>query len=294
MLAIIAGTGELPTTLANELKGRSQPFIICGMQGHLPDLPCDMEFRLETLGTLLGQLSKRGVTQICLAGAIRRPKIDPSAIDAATQPIVPLLSAALSKGDDGALRAVIALFEDRGFEIVGAHEIAPDLLPPSGVLTQAEPIGRHEADARVGEKILAEMGDVDEGQSCIIAGGRVIAREGPDGTDAMLAPFARPSAKAEAEGILFPLDFAGSLVSSAADWLTGEGPPTEGGILFKGPKPNQDRRADLPVIGVETARRAAQSRLAGIVISAGGVMVLDLASVRGVLDQHGLFLWVRE
>ena len=42
-----------------------------------------------------------------------------------------------------------------------------------------------------------------------------------------------------------------------------------GGILFKAPKPGQDRRIDLPVIGTETARRAVAAGLDGLVIGAG-------------------------
>jgi DUF1009 family protein len=64
-------------------------------------------------------------------------------------------------------------------------------------------------------------------------------------------------------------------------------------MLFKGPKPGQDRRADLPVIGPETARGAIRAGLAGIVIEAGGVMVLDQPEVLTLLDDAGLFLWVR-
>jgi DUF1009 family protein len=66
-----------------------------------------------------------------------------------------------------------------------------------------------------------------------------------------------------------------------------------GGILFKAPKPTQDQRADLPLIGLRTVMMAAEAGLDGIVIEAGGVMVLDLPTVRKVLDAQGMFLWVR-
>jgi hypothetical protein len=96
------------------------------------------------------------------------------------------------------------------------------------------------------------------------------------------------------------MDMAADAAGAAADWLTGgpRGPAVapvdgRGGILFKAPKPGQERRADLPVIGVETARRAARTGLSGIVIEAGGVMVLDLPQVLQILDARDLFLWVR-
>ena len=66
-----------------------------------------------------------------------------------------------------------------------------------------------------------------------------------------------------------------------------------GGVLFKAPKPDQDRRVDLPTIGPETARGVVVAGLDGIVIADRGVMVLDQQKVRDTLDRAGLFLWVR-
>ena len=66
-----------------------------------------------------------------------------------------------------------------------------------------------------------------------------------------------------------------------------------GAILFKGPKPDQDRRADFPVIGPQTIKNAAVAGLVGIVIEDRGVMVLDMSAVVAAATDAGLFLWVR-
>ncbi|MDP5348885.1 MAG: LpxI family protein, partial [Paracoccaceae bacterium] len=82
--------------------------------------------------------------------------------------------------------------------------------------------------------------------------------------------------------------------TSALDWLGGrEAADHSGAILNKAPKPGQDRRVDLPTIGPGTAMRAADAGLDGIVIEAGGVLVLDLPSVLRILDDKGMFLWAR-
>ena len=62
--------------------------------------------------------------------------------------------------------------------------------------------------------------------------------------------------------------------------------------MFKAPKPNQNMRVDMPLIGPETALQAADAGLAGIVIPKGGVLVLDLPQVVVTLDANGLYLWV--
>ena len=63
------------------------------------------------------------------------------------------------------------------------------------------------------------------------------------------------------------------------------------GVFGKAPKPIQERRMDLPTIGVSTVRRAAKAGLAGIVGEAGGVLVVDRAAVIAEADELGIFIY---
>jgi DUF1009 family protein len=288
MLALIAGTGDLPPALVARLAARP---LICALDGFRPAVTPDLTFRIEQLGSFLADLKARGITTVCMAGAVTRPPIDPTAIDDATKPLVPRIMEAIAQGDDGALRAIIAIFEEAGLTVQAAHESAPDLLPEAGVLSRKPATIDNRQDAVTAEQTVAQMGRDDVGQACLVRNGRVLAREGQAGTDAMLAQFV-PSD----DPIWAAVDGLGAVLGSAAEWLSGaEGEPVDarGAILFKAPKPDQDRRADLPVIGPQTARAAVAAGLAGIVIEHGGVMVLDLAQVLAVLDDAGLCLWVR-
>jgi DUF1009 family protein len=300
MLALIAGTGGLPGALVARLAGR--PMLICEMAGYPAEVPGDLPrlgFRLEGLGRFLSDLQARGVTEVCMAGALRRPKLQPFRVGLSTWPLIPRAIRAMRKGDDGLLREVVALFEERGFTVVGAADLAPDLLPPEGVLTRAQPDAGQRADAVRAEAVIEAMGRADMGQACVLRGGEVIAREDRSGTDAMLrriGPRPRPAPAPDDDGMFWPFDIAGDLVADAADWLSAEDGvvlPGPGGLLFKAPKPGQERRVDLPVIGLGTVAGAARAGLRGIVIEAGGVMVLDLPAVVAACDAAGLFLWVR-
>lgn len=295
-LAVICGQGRLPRIVAEAQPSRP---LICVLSGFEPDgLTADLTFHLETLGSLLDTLASRGVTQVCLCGAIRRPPIDPTRLDAKTAPLVPRLQTALTSGDDGALRIVMQLFEEAGLAIVAAHELVPDLVPQPGVLTLKTYTPQNAVEARLGERTVAAMGARDAGQTCVVRGDSVLAREDAAGTDAMLTRLARDRASPGGDFLSNPIsaagDMFGGLLGDATDWLTGGTTPSEGGILFKGPKPGQDRRADLPVIGAGTPDAVAAAGLSGIVIEAGGVMVLDRARTVARCDDLDLFLWVRE
>ncbi|MEX0340044.1 MAG: LpxI family protein [Arenibacterium sp.] len=258
MRALIAGQGALPTLLAEALDPKP---VVCSLHGFEPDvLRPDHVFRLETLGTLLTVLKENGVRDVTFAGRIRRPEIDPQLIDAATKPLVPVLQRALTVGDDGALRAVLGIFEDTGFVIRGAHEICPDLTLPTGVPSDAQPSERNEQNAIAGERALMLMSEADVGQACIVHKQQVVTFEGAYGTDWMLESMTRR-------------------------------PDGSGGVLVKAPKQGQDLRVDMPTIGPDTVTRAHAAGLDGIVIKAGQVLVLEREDVLKRCNELNLFLW---
>lgn len=265
-LAIIAGAGALPAALVGAVSER--PFI-AALDGFAPTaLTPDLSFRIERLYPFFNALHEAGVTKVAFAGAVQRPRLDPSLFDVQTAQIVPRLMQSLAQGDDATLREVIALFEEEGFTIVGASDVAPALVPGEGLHAGAL-TPRDEADATRAAAITEALGRVDVGQGCVVAQGICLAAETIAGTDAMLAQVA---ALPEA---LRPTAQAGR------------------GLLYKAPKPLQDRRIDLPALGPATVEAAAEAGLGGIAWEAGGVLTLDLPEMQRLAAEKGLFLWAR-
>ena len=264
MLALFAGTGALPGLLVEALRKKGELPIVCFMAGFEPQVPSELEqicFRLEHLGTLLTELRRRGVKEVCLAGKVLRPKIDPAEIDQATAPLFARIGAAMKMGDDGTLRALISIFEEFGFEVVAAHEIAPDLLPRSGVLAGPSPSFAQKEDAKSGKAHLDDLAPADIGQTCVVRGGKVLAMEASLGTDFMLKSLSNP-------------------------------PKAQGAVFCKAPKIGQDRRADLPAIGPETVIEASRAGITGIWIEEGGVMCLDVDHLKSEANRLGVSVWV--
>ncbi len=258
--ALIAGTGALPAALWPHLGPDA---VLAEMEGFPAEVPGvdPIRFRLERLVPLIERLEDLGVTRVCFAGAVRRPRLDPEAFDARTAALVPRLIAAMGQGDDGALRAVIGLFEEFGFTVAGLADLAPDLVPGPGVLAGAPTEAARRDIARAAE-IVAGLGALDLGQGAVVAAGLCLAVETLPGTDAMLEFVRQTKAM-------------------------------PGGVLYKAPKPAQDRRIDLPAIGPETVARAAAAGLSGIGFEAGGAVLLDRAATLAAADAAGLFLWSR-
>jgi len=198
---------------------------------------------------------------------VRRPRLDPELFDARTAALVPRLLGAMQGGDDAALRTMIMLFEEWGFEVVGPDSIVPQMVPGEGVLAGTV-TPKDAADAEYAARIVAALGSEDLGQGAVVAAGLCLALESLPGTDAMLE-FAR-----QHRGVLAE-------------------PTRARGLLYKAPKPGQDRRVDLPAIGPETVARAAKAGLAGIAWEAGGLILLDRTATVASAEASGLFLWSR-
>ena len=264
---VIAGQGSLAAVVVAALRdGGAEPRVFA-LEGFAPDGIAAEPFRLERLVPLLDRLVAEGVERVVFAGAVRRPRLDPELFDQRTAALLPRILNAMQSGDDGALREVIAIFEDWGLIVVGVQDLLPDLVPGAGVLA-GDPTDVDRRDADRAAEILAALGPLDLGQGAVVAGGLCVAVETLPGTDAML-------------------DFVARHRAGAA------GPGGAGGVFYKAPKPGQDRRIDLPTLGPATIEAAARAGLSGIAWEAGGVILLDRAAAVAAAKGSGLFLWAR-
>ena len=66
--------------------------------------------------------------------------------------------------------------------------------------------------------------------------------------------------------------------------------PGLGGILIKTAKRQQEQRVDLPTIGPETVRQAANAGLRGIAIEAARTLILNREDVLKLAQEKGLFV----
>lgn len=255
--ALIAGSGRLPAAIAARLDAP----LVAALDGFPPEGIEAESFRLERLVPFIESLLDRGVTRVVFAGAVRRPRLDPALFDRRTAMLVPRIAAAMQQGDDAALREVIAVFEEEGLTIAGLADVAPSLIPGAGILA-GRPSPQDEADAARAAAIVQGLGALDIGQGAVVAGGLCLAVETLPGTEAML-------------------DFV-------ARTRTGRG-----GVLWKAPKPSQERRIDLPAVGPDTVAQARAAGLDGIAWEAGGVVLIDREDAVAAAEAAGLFLWAR-
>ncbi len=268
--AIIAGNGLLPIKVAESLKAAGTPPFLLPIRGEAdPALYAyeHQEISLVDFGLLMRAMRKAGVSRVVLAGGVRnRPHLGDLKLNLPTLRAIPYAFRALGKGDDALLRAFMRLLERYGFQMVGAHEVVPDLLSPATprALTRMAASAEERRNIALAMEAALRLGDLDVGQGAIAAGGRVIALEGAEGTDQMIER-------------VRALRAAGRV-------------PRRGGVLVKMAKPRQDDRADLPAIGVSTVENAALAGLSGVVVEAGRSFILGFGDTIAAADAKGLFI----
>lgn len=270
-LAIVAGGGDLPRRVAEQARktGRN-PFVV-GLKGFaeasLLEEYSGPELSVGELGRLIQLMKKEGCEEMVFAGWLKRPDFGSLKLDLKGVQSLPKILAAAKKGDDALLRAVMDVFAEAGFRIIGADDVLNDLLVGQGPLGRIAPSQDHWLDIRRAAEVAKISGSLEIGQGAISCAGLILAVEAQEGTDRMLARI--PDLQVEIRGA----------------------PEARRGVLVKRPKPQQERRIDLPTIGVATVRGAGKAGLAGIAVEAGAALVVDRGEVASAADELGIFIY---
>lgn len=267
-LAIIAGGGALPSALAEAATRAGRSVHILGIRGEAePSIARYPHTWLKwgEVGRLFATLESQNCRDLVIIGAVTRPDLANVRFDFGAVRNLPFLLSLGIGGDDHVLSNVVRFLESKGYRVCGAGDVAPELLAGEGALGVKVPSTEQKADIKKGFLVVEALGRLDVGQGAVVANGHVIAVEAAEGTDGMLArcgELRQERRRRDREG-----------------------------VLVKSPKPGQEERIDMPAIGPETVRNAAQAGLAGIAVAAGRVLIADRAATIAAADEHGLFLW---
>lgn len=269
-VAILAGSGQLPLQLAEHLERTGRDHRILAFRGFAEDAVrrrADAVVDLLDLKAILATLEAWQPSQVTLAGAVSRPGF--SALLGAYSLLHNRqeVKDVIARGDDQMLRGAVRLLEDHGHQVVGPHELAPGLLVSRDVRGRIAPGDDDRLGIATGLEVLGALSAFDIGQATVVARRRVLAIEGPEGTDRMLDRVRR----------------------LGQSWF-GAKARREGAVLVKAAKRGQDLRVDMPAIGPKTVVEAARAGLSGIAVGAGSTLLLHQEEALRQADRHGLFL----
>jgi DUF1009 family protein len=269
-LALICGGGSLPLAVANFVSGRGRPVVLFPIHGAADETEVE---RFPHHWIYIGQIGKflrlaraAGCRDLVFIGSLVRPSIWQVHPDLVGLSFLPRVLTAFRGGDNHLLSSMGKLLEQEGFHMLGAHEVAPEILVPEGALGRTQVSERDRADINLGFDYLRAAGPFDVGQAVVVAGKHVLAVEAAEGTDQLLARVAELRANGR--------------VRSAVGT----------GVLVKAPKRGQDLRFDMPSIGPLTVEGVARAGLAGIAVVAGSTIIAEPDQLVAAADRANIFV----
>lgn len=162
-----------------------------------------------------------------------------------------------ANNDDSLMLGLIDEFRAHGLECVSPLDLVPELLVREGVLTRRRPTAAEERDIAFGWGLAREMGRLDVGQSVMVRERAVLAVEAIEGTDRAI-------------------ERAGELCFRS------------GFVVVKVAKPAQDRRFDVPTVGLQTIETMHRAGAKVLAVEAGQTILLDEAQTVALADRYGI------
>jgi DUF1009 family protein len=264
-LGMIAGAGTLPIEAARLLVDRGHRLSAIAFEGLTdPRLGKEVEMlrwvRLGQLETMAEAMHSMGARRQILVGKVSKELLfENPGLARPDAEAIRLLAEEKDRADEGLMAAIVRWIERRGFQFCDQAEMLAPMLAPMGPLGIHSPTATQLADLDVARPVVRELGRLGVGQCVASKEGSVLAVEAIEGTDAMIARAA---------------EFGGSGVT-----------------IIKASRPGQDRRFDLPAVGVGTIEAMCSAGASGLAIEAGSTLIVDGPRMIEVADRERIVVW---
>ncbi len=258
---LIAGDGILPIRMAQYAKENGFEVVCISLaKDNVHQLK---KFCSKVYSCHPGEVNKieqilktEGIKQITFLGKVHKKvllqlhKFDKRAID--------LLKEATRLNDDKVMLMIVEELAKIGVEVLDQTIFIKNLMIPAGVLGKHKPTEEQMEDVNYGFWLAKEMGKLDVGQSVVIKDKMIMSVEAIEGTDACIKRGAK-------------------LAKNNA-------------VVVKVAKPKQDRRFDIPAIGMKTLRTMSHSNASLIAVEANQTIIVDQENVIKYADSHNIVI----
>jgi UDP-2,3-diacylglucosamine hydrolase len=201
-------------------------------------------------------LKDEGIKQLTFLGKVhkglllKRPKFDSKAIE--------LLKGAKKLNDDEVMLGLVGALEGIGVTVIDQTIFIKSLMIPAGVLGKLKPSPEQMEDVNYGFALAKEMGKLDIGQSVVVKDKMIMAVEAIEGTDKCIirgAQLARKNAS-----------------------------------VIKVSKPSQDKRFDIPTVGLRTLQVMKKYKANLLTVEANETIIVDQEKVVQFADKNNIVI----
>ena len=258
---LIAGDGLLPVKMAQYAKENGFEVIAISLSNdNYSQLKkyCSKVYSFcpGEVQKIEDTLKAEGIKQITFLGKVsktvllKRPKFDQRAVE--------FMKKAVRLNDDKVMLMIIEEFEKIGITILDQTLFIKNLMIPSGVLGKVQPTAAQIEDVNYGYWLAKEIGKLDIGQSVVIKDKMIMAVEAIEGTDKCIKRGCKIAKK--------------------------------NGRIVKVAKPSQDKRFDIPAIGLRTLKTMQKNKADLIAVEAGETIIVNQEEVVNFANKHNIVI----
>lgn len=258
---LIAGDGQLPVKMAQYAKENG--FDVVAISFSADNAAQLKKYCSKVYSCAPGELLKiesilkeEGITQITFLGKVhkglllKRPKFDSLALE--------LLKNAVKLNDDQVMLVLVNELDKIGVTALDQTIFIKNLMIPAGVLGKVNPTAAQMDDVNYGYGLAKEMGKLDIGQSVVIKNKMIMAVEAIEGTDKSIIRGAKLAKK--------------------------------GASVVKVSKPSQDKRFDIPAVGLRTLQTMKKYKANLLAVEANETIIVDQEEVIKFADKHNIVI----
>ncbi len=258
---LISGDGILPVRMAQYAKENGFEVVCISLsRDNVRDLKkyCSKVYSCHPgeVNKIESILRDEQIKQLTFLGKVHKKvllqlhKFDKRAID--------LIKDAVRLNDDQVMLMIVQELAKIGVEVLDQTIFIKNLMIPAGVLGKHKPTKEQMDDVNYGFWLAKEMGKIDVGQSVVIKDKMIMAVEAIEGTDSCIKRGAKLAKR--------------------------------GAVIVKVAKPKQDKRFDIPAIGMKTLRTMRCKRASLIAVEANETIIVDQEKVIKYADEHNIVI----
>ncbi|MCD8024539.1 MAG: LpxI family protein [Candidatus Gastranaerophilales bacterium] len=259
---LMAGDGILPVKMAQNAKENGFEVVAISLSSdNCKDLQkyCSKVYSFSPgqVNSITKAILDEKVKQLTFLGKVSktmllmRPKLEPRAIEMLRE--VPKLN------DDAIMLKIIEEMENNGITILDQTIFIKSLMVQKGVMTKIKPTEAQLIDIEYGYKTAKQMGELDIGQSVIMKDKMILAVEAIEGTD--------------------------KCIKRGAKLARGKG-----AVVVKVAKPNQDKRFDIPAVGIRTLKTMRRYGANVLALESGETIMVDSAKIVDYANKHNIVI----
>ena len=260
MIGLFLGDTDFSETVLKKIKRLNKKYFIIDFSKNNKFKKDKNSHRISIgkFGEIIRLIKEKKSKKVLFAGKIAKPKFSSLRLDLKGIYYMPSVIRAAKIGDAAIIKAIIKILANEGIKVISSIFFNPELSLKKGNFSKIKPNKQDNLSIKNSQIYFNKINNLDHIQALVVKDGKIIAKEGREGTKKMLSKLKINS----------------------------------NGILIKLPKKKQDLRMDLPTIGLQTLKDIKKHGLKGVVLKSKKNIFLDKTKCINFANKNKIFIKV--